>query len=145
MADPIDMTTEVVNGVIAAIKAAFPQSDVFENPVEQGIEENSFSVCCVKPAQEQFLGRRYFKSHLIEIVYFPPKGQEYTACYGIAEELFDALEIITAGNDPIRGKHFDSRYLEESRALVVTVVYDYYVIRQDDTAKMQTLHIEWKG
>lgn len=144
MADT-DMTTEVVNGVIAAIKTAFPESDVFDNPAKQGIEENSFSVRCVQPTHEQFLGRRYHKSHLIEIVYFPPNGQEYTRCNQIAEQLFEALEIIQAGDDPIRGTHMEPRYSDENRALVFTVVYDYFVIKENDSALMDHLHIEWKG
>ena len=141
----IDMTTEVVNGVIAAIKTAFPSVDVFDEPVDQGIVEPSFVVRCVRPGQEQFLGRRYRKTHLIEIVYFPPAGERFTNCNAVSEQLFDALEVIQAGNDPIRGWNMDSHYSEDNNALIFTVNYNYFVIRENNADLMDTLHIEWKG
>ena len=140
-----DMTTEVVNGVIAAIKTAFPSIDVFDNPVEQGIVEPSFTVRCIRPTQDQFLGRRYKKSHLIEIVYFPLRGETFTNLNAVAESLFDALEVIQAGNDPVRGWNMDAHYSEDNDALIMTVNYNYFVIRANNADLMDSLHIEWKG
>lgn len=133
-----DMTNEVVNGVIAAIKTAFPSIPIYDNQVDQGIEEPSFSVRCVVPKQNLYRGKRYLKSHFMEIVYFPPKTDSYTNCNDVADTLFTCLEYIQAGEDLIRGKNMEAHY-DDDRTLIFTLNYDYFVIRTDDQTIMDEL------
>lgn len=132
------MTNEVVNGVIAAIKTAFPLIPVYDNPVDQGLEEPSFSVRCVRPAHILFRGKRYHKTHLMEIVYFPTKTDRYTNSNDVAEQLFIHLEWINAGNDLLRGENMEANYSND-KTLVFTVTYDYFVIKTDDQTMMDEL------
>ena len=62
------MINDVKDGIVAALVAAFPGVPVFDEPVEQGIVEPSFSVRCVNPNRNLFRGKRYFENDLFEIV-----------------------------------------------------------------------------
>lgn len=122
------MTNEVVNGVIAAIKAAYPTIDVYDEDVEQGLVEPSFSVRCVRPSEELYRDKRYHKTHLIEVLYFPPREKRNQNSNAIIEALFSILEYITAGNDLIRGSRMNA-YMDANHIVVFTVTYDYYVLK----------------
>lgn len=130
-----NFTQEVVDGVIAAIKEEWPLVPVYDETVEQGLDEPSFSVRCVNPGNRAlFRDRRYKQSHLIEVVYFPPKEGRYQSSYAVAETLTSILEIIKVGaGDLIRGKNMNP-HLDDSRVLVFTVFYDYFAVKEAEAA-----------
>ena len=49
--------------------------EIYTESVEQGLNEPCFSILCLNPTNEQFLGRRYFRKNQFCIHYFP-KGEE---------------------------------------------------------------------
>ena len=71
------MINDVKDGIVTALVAAFPGVPVFDEPVEQGIEEPSLSVRCVEPKRNLFRGKRYYEDDLFEVVYFPPETDRY--------------------------------------------------------------------
>lgn len=135
------LTNDLLDGVVAALAAEFPGIPVFDERVEQGIVEPSFTVRCVRPKQDLFRDVRYARDDLIEVVYFPPAaGEARHDINEVMDALYLALELITADGDPVRGSQMQAHVDEENRAGVFTVNYRYFA-RTDDSGRpvMETL------
>lgn len=138
------MINSVKDGIISALIAEFPKVPVFDEPVEQGIVEPSFSVRCVQPNRELFRGNRYHQEMLYEVVYFPPADSRYQSSNETVQRLFDCLEIIElADHMQLRGKDMKSNTLEDF-TVVFTVKYDTFLDKtvESDADKFETLEIE---
>ncbi len=133
------MINSVKDGIVSALVAAFPTVPVFDEPVEQGIVEPSFSVRCVKPERNLFRGKRYYEDDLYEIVYFPPVEDRYQNSNETVETLFDCLEILTLSDTTkIRGRDMKSHTAEDF-TVVFTVHYSDFMYRTENPDKMTTL------
>ena len=133
------MINAVKDGIIAALVAEFPDVPVYDEPVEQGIVEPSFSVRCVNPEQRRFRGKRYFQKNLFEVVYFPPIKNRYQNSNETVQRLFNCLEIITLpDNTKIMGRDMKS-YTDDSFTVIFTVKYQDFLYKNEDTALMETL------
>ena len=124
------MTNEVTDGVVAALRSAYPDADIFDEEAEQGIIDNSFSVRVVENTENLFRGWKYRKRHLIEVLFFPPKENRNRISNGVAESLFSVLEYITAGDDLIRGTGMNAHMDDETQTVIFTVAYDYFVTKK---------------
>lgn len=125
------LTNEVIDGVVAAIADEFNSVPVYDEALEQGLPEPSFFVRSIQPRQALFLGRRYKRTELIEVTYFPPLEDRNRKTNEVLETLFSILEIITAGNDRLRGSDMQAHIDDESQVGVFTVIYRYFVDVKD--------------
>ena len=133
------MINDVKDGIVAALVAAFPGVPVFDEPVEQGIEEPSFSVRCVKPERNLFRGKRYFEDDLFEVVYFPPQDDRYQKSNETVETLFNCLEILTLSDTTtIRGRDMKAHTAEDF-TVVFTVRYTDFMYKSENPDLMDTL------
>jgi hypothetical protein len=133
------MINDVKDGIVAALVAAFPGVPVFDEPVEQGIVEPSFSVRCVNPNRNLFRGKRYFENDLFEIVYFPPVSDRYHNSNETVEKLFDCLEILTLPDESkIRGRDMKS-HTNEDFTVIFTVKYSDFMYKVENPDLMETL------
>lgn len=127
------MINDVKDGIVAALVAAFPGVPVFDEPVEQGIVEPSFSVRCVNPNRNLYRGKRYFESDLFEVVYFPPVTDRYQNSNETVDKLFDCLEILTLPDEStIRGRDMKS-HTNEDFTVIFTVKYSDFMYKADET------------
>ena len=135
------MTNEVVRGVAKAIVAGYPTIPVYTEKVDQGIEEPSFVVRCYRNKHNLYRGRRYFKEHRIEVQYFPPKENCRQNAHSIEEGLFRLLQWITVGEEQakIMGKNMETYLDEQSFTVIFTVMYNYYVLSEEDAEKMESM------
>lgn len=133
------MINEVIDGVVAAIRAEWPDVPIYTGEVAQGLEEPCFSVRCIRPRQKQVVGRRYFKSHRLRIYYFPNPGYEaWREIQAVYERLFSVLELISCGGDMIRGTDMDTHIEDDVGIFMVN--YDFFVHRTpEDEAEMEEL------
>ncbi len=139
-----DLTNEVIDGVISAIVEEFPSIPVYDEQVEQDLPEPSFFVRSIRPRQNLFMGKRYKRRELIEVTYFPPQTGRKRSVNSVLETLFSILEIITAGNDRIRGSDMEG-HTDENDVGVFTVTYDYFVLSNDETAEPPITEFKLKG
>ena len=66
------MINKIIDGISVAINAEFGYDyEIYTESVEQGLNEPCFSILCLNPTNEQFLGRRYFRNNQFCIHYFP--------------------------------------------------------------------------
>ena len=136
------MINTLKDGIISALVAAFPNVPVFDEPVEQGIVEPSFSVRCVEPQQRLFRGKRYYQEDLFEVVYFPPADNRYQSSNATVQTLFNCLEVITLSDKTtIRGRDMKS-YTAEDFTVVFTVRYSDFLYKEETKDLMQTLEME---
>lgn len=133
------MINTIKDGIVAALVAEFPGVPVFDEAVEQGIVEPSFSVRCVEPQQRLFRGKRYYQEDLFEVVYFPPEDDRYQSCNDTVQRLFICLEVIKlSDNTTIRGREMKSRTTEDF-TVVFTVRYSDFIYKVENPDMMTEL------
>lgn len=133
------MINDVKDGIVTALVAAFPGVPVFDEPVEQGIEEPSLSVRCVEPKRNLFRGKRYYEDDLFEVVYFPPETDRYQNSNEAVETLFNCLEILTLSDKTtIRGREMKAHTTEDF-TVVFTVRYSDFMYKSEEPDLMDTL------
>ena len=140
------MTNEVMDGVIAAIDSEFPDIPVYDEQVEQDLKQPCFFVRSVAPRQRLFLNRRYLRTELIEVTYFPPDEGRKRNANDVFERLFSSLEIIQAGQDMRRGTEMELHVDDESGTAVFTVNYRYFVTSsRAEAEETEITEIKLKG
>ena len=126
----------MINSIIEAISIALNNEFgdkywVYADNIEQGLQEPCFFVSCVNPTNRLFLDKRYFRSNLFCIQYFPKcRGREKEECNETAERLFLCLEWLTVGGDLTMGTKMRSETVDG--VLNFFVNYDMFVYRKDD-------------
>ena len=119
------MIQKIIDGISEAIYKAFGEDyEIYTESVEQGLKEPCFSILCISPTKEQFLGKRYFRGNHFCIYYFPKSEEPIGQCHEVRELLFDCLENIVVDGDLTRGAHFTSEI--ENGVLLVLVQYDVF-------------------
>lgn len=94
------MINRIIDGISISLNAEFGENyKVYTESIEQGLKEPCFSILCVNPTNELFLGKRYFRKNLFCIQYFPSTGEKYAECMDVLERMYDCLEIIKVGED----------------------------------------------
>jgi hypothetical protein len=125
------MLNEIIDGISVAINTEFGDDyEIYTENIEQGLNEPCFSILCLNPTVEQFLGKRYFRTNQFCIHYFPHSNERRSECNVVAERLFNCLEVITVDGDPIRGTSFHSEVSDD--VLNFFVNYDLFVYRNEE-------------
>lgn len=120
------MINKIIDGICIAINTEFgDEFEIYTESVEQGFDEPCFSILCLKPAIDQFLGKRYFRTSQFCIHYFPHTNEPKAECYSVKERLFNALELITVDGDLIRGTEIHSEIKDDVLSFFVN--YNFFV------------------
>lgn len=131
------MINKIIDGMCIAINAEFGDGyEIYTESVKQGFQEPCFSVLCLNPSINQFLGKRYFRTSQFCIHYFPHTDEPKAECFSVKERLFNALELITVDDDLIRGTEIHSEF--EDDVLSFFVNYDFFVRRETEGTEPMT-------
>jgi len=123
------MINEITDAISVTINTGFDDTyEIYTESIEQGFKEPCFSILCLNPTVEQFLGNRYFRTNQFCIHYFPSSNEQRSECYDIAETLFSLLEYITVGTDTIRGTDMHFEVVDDVLSFFVN--YDMYVYKK---------------
>ena len=91
------MINDIINAVVAKLHDAFGY-EIYTESIEQGLEEPCFSIVVLQSEMTAQLPNRYFKTHALDIHYFPKdKLNAKTECFAVAEKLIMLLEYINCG------------------------------------------------
>ena len=133
------MINKIIDGICTAINAEFGAIyEIYTENIEQGLKEPCFSILCLNPTIEQFLGKRYFRTNQFCIHYFPKSSERRYECNQVAERLFECLEFITVNGDLKRGTSFHSEISDGVLSFFVN--YDMFVYKHEETTEhMETL------
>ncbi len=138
------MTTEqLITGVVGAIYEEFGERyPIRTENNEQGFEGPCFYVKCVRPSVGRYFWRRYYRTWLISVYYFPNEkvlGEAYEPnreCNEVSERLFACLDVFKVGDGYIDAR--DKEATINDGVLVMTFNVHAYEVRAQETEAMQT-------
>ena len=127
------MINKIIDGISVAINSEFGDAyEIYTKSVEQGLKEPCFSVLCINPKMEQFLGKRYFRTNQLCIHYFPSSDEPRLECNMVQERLMDCLELITVDGDLVRGTSMHGEVNDDVLSFFVN--YDMFVYKEREQA-----------
>ncbi len=126
------MINKIVDGICEALFQKFDSGyEIYTEEIRQGLKKPCFSVVLISPTTSQFFGKRYYKTNLFCIHYFPKSQTTANAeCFDVVERLTDCLEYITVDGDLIRGTEMHSEIIDGVLSFFVN--YDMFVIKKED-------------
>ena len=129
------MINKITDGISVAINSEFGDDyEIYTKSVEQGLKEPCFSVLCLKPTINQFLGTRYHRTNQFCVHYFPKsKNEPRLECYAVQERLMDCLELITIDGDLVRGTSMHGEINDDVLSFFVN--YDMFVYKEKEAAE----------
>lgn len=140
------MTNGIIQGIVDALAAAFPSVTLYTEKVPQNFDEPSFRVKALQVINRAEFGTRRLREIPCDVLYFPgnPDDAE-TEWNGVAVQLFDALEWITANGVTLRGNDLAAEFDSEQEVGHFRVTYRFHLLNQpDEIAKMQNLGVSKK-
>lgn len=124
------MINKIIDGISEAIFTEFGTGyDIYTESIEQGLEEPCFSILCLNPTNELFLGKRYKRINQFMIQFFPASDEKNKECNEVMERLFNCLETITVQNDLTRGTKMNGEMVDG--VLNFQVNFDMFVYKVD--------------
>ncbi|MBA9087475.1 hypothetical protein FHR92_003960 [Fontibacillus solani] len=90
------MINKIVDAISVSLNEAFGDDyEIYTESVEQGLQEPCFSISCLNPTNNLFRNKKYFRTNLFCIQYFPKSIEPKAECNAVLERLYDCLELIT--------------------------------------------------
>jgi len=135
------MTNLLTESISIALEEAFGEGyPVYDDSVEQGLQEPCFFIQCLESANNRYRGNRYYQTHQFCIQYFPrdtvsPRPE----CESVAERLYDVLECLTLHDDQTQLWGKKMRHKVQDEVLNFFVNYDLFVLKESETPRMDTL------
>lgn len=134
------MINKIIDGISISLNAEFGDDyKIYTESIEQGLKEPCFSIICVNPTNDLYLGKRYFRKNQFCIQYFPKGEDKYAECLDVAERMFDCLEVISVGDDLQRGTSMHGEVVD--RVLHFFVNYDMFVYKVESTDAMEGIDL----
>lgn len=134
------MINKIIDGISEAINQEFGDGyDIYTESIEQGLEEPCFSILCLNPTNDLFLGQRYKRTNQFMIQYFPSTDEKNKECFDVQERLFDCLELITVNGDLTRGTRMNGEMVDG--VLNFTVNFDMFVYKVQTLEEMETYSV----
>jgi hypothetical protein len=136
------MIQKIIDGIIAALRAAFPEvTRVYAEEVKQGFKEPCFVLRLANSANERFLGSRSRRTHLFAVQYVPKSDTNAKAeCYDVHDRLFEALGHITVDGDLRRGTNLHGEYFDG--VLTFFANFDAFFAVESELDPMELLTVE---
>lgn len=132
----------IFDGVSLALHAAFPASQVHGGDVKQGLKPGDFNVIMPGSGHTKEVGRRYRRSPLVDVIYYPCNGE--TDCYDKAHQVTQALgSIVTSQGDTIHAASCEWQVKEG--VLHVLLRYDHFVHTPQEQTLMENLKFKQEG
>ena len=135
------MIDKIIDGISVALNNEFGDDyEIYTESIEQGLKEPCFSIVCINPKMEQFLGKRYFKQNRFCIHYFPETDTQNHESMAVIDRLFDCLEFITIDDDLYRGTKMTVEMVDGVVSFIVN--YDIFVYKQrENTPGIETYSV----
>ena len=123
------MVNKIMDGISVAINSEFGDDyEIYTESIKQGLNEPCFSIICLNPTINQFLGKRYFRTNQFCIHYFPKSEEQKFECNEVAERLLVTLEHIIVDDDIFRGASMHYEIVDD--VLNFFVNYDSFVYKE---------------
>lgn len=131
-------TQAILDGITLALRNEWPESQIFDDEIQQGLKPGAFNVILVDSMQKQIVGPRYKRTPLFDVLYYPKKGRE--ECYAVADTLSLLLNVISIpAGDLVRGTDLDFEVIDG--VLHFYVRYPHFVRSDTSGDAMESLEI----
>lgn len=121
------MTTQkLIQAIAKGIDGVFEDCEIYEDEIEQGLNEPCFLIAEIDNSMELVLGSRYKESHSFDIHYFP-KENFVREMHQVSDVLFEILEYIDTGEGLLRGSNLRSNI--QDGVLHFFVDYEFFVMK----------------
>lgn len=121
------MTTQkLIQAIAKGIDGIFGDCEIYEDEIEQGLNEPCFLIAEIDNSMELVLGSRYKASHSFDIHYFP-KENLVGEMHQVSDALFEILEYIDTGEGLLRGSNLRSNI--QDGILHFFVDYEFFVMK----------------
>lgn len=136
------MVSELMKGISSKLNATFGDGyEIYLKDVAQGLTEPCFFIAVLQPERHPMLGNRSHQTNPFDIHYFPEDETDNCEMISVAEQMMDALEMITLLNgDLIRGTN--RRYEIVDGVLHFFINFNMHLIKLVETTPMETLDVE---
>lgn len=133
------MLNEIIKGISIALNTAFGEGyEIYQNDVEQGLEEPCFFIQVLKPELSPLLGQRSIKHNPFDVMYFPTAPGNNAEMFTIAEKMLDCMQFISLPNgDLLRGTGMSYEVVDD--VLHFMVYFNLPLIRFNEETCMETL------
>ena len=131
----------IIDGICTAINNEFGNDyEIYTEVVEQGLKQPCFTVACIRSGMSQRLGKRYKKTNLFCIYYFPNNDiNKRLQAQEVKERLYNVLEYITVDNDLTRGTKMEGTIIDDVLAFMVNYDMEVLKISNDNDSKMEII------
>lgn len=133
------MLNEIVKGISLALNTAFGDGyAIYQDDVEQGLEEPCFFISVLSPQLSPLVGWRSVKRNPFDILYFPTAPGKNAEMFDIAETMMECLAQIRLPNgDLLRGTGMHYEVADD--VLHFMVNYNLILSRREEKESMETL------
>lgn len=131
---------DVKNALIKKLSLILPELPVYDEAVEQGMQQPCFFVLLMEGNQARGINRRRQRFNSFDVHYFPDRdaAAPREACELMAERLYAEIEYLTGSEGGYRGTGMRHEIVDG--VLYFFVQYNYHLFRErDPEVKMQTM------
>lgn len=133
------MLNEIVEGIAIALHTEFGDGyEIYQNDVEQGLQEPCFFITVLKPELSPLLKGRYLATNPFDIHYFPMTSGDNAELCDAAERMEECLEFITLPDGGmLHGTSISYQIVDDVLHLFVN--FNCIVTRRIPTEPMETV------
>ena len=97
------MVSEIIKAISVTLNRVFGDDFevYFSKDVQQGLKEPCFIIALMGSSRIRRIDHRYQQLNSFDLQYFPSEKYGNAEMIGVAEELFDALELIKLNDDDL--------------------------------------------
>lgn len=123
------MVNDLITGISQRLGDLFGDGyDVYVESVSQGLQLPAFSIQLLQSSVVPSVGRRYFRNHSFDVLFFPVENEaELQQCYEAETILLEGLEYITIEGRIYRGTERRAEIVDQ--VLHVFVQYNLPVLK----------------
>lgn len=135
------MFNEIIIGVSMKLNATFgEQYKIYQNDVEQGLQQPCFYLAVLNPTIAPITGRRYMSRNPLDVQYIPADDAKKSELYTVGWELMNALEYINLLDGTLlRGTSRNIEVVDGNLHCFVT--YSLPLYKPVEETAMETLNV----
>lgn len=119
---------QIFDAVTLALHDALPETRIFGEHIEQGLEEDAINVLPISANETAQLGTRALRNVMFDVIYYPTRQKSREACLRMQDTLAGVLGTVTTPNgDKIHCLKFDGTITDDVLHCIVSYPHFIYV------------------
>ena len=134
------MINKILDAIAIKLHKAFGEEyEIYQNDIEQGLQEPCFLITLIDSTKENLLNMRSKRLLPFDILFFPSKGK--SQCYEVSEALMNELHMIECvDGDLLNGIKMRSEIIDDTLHFFVSFNY-IAMVKEEELDSMETLEV----